>query len=98
MLFRSWSLEELARASAMSRTGFTLRFRQTVGVPPLTYLLAWRMNLAARALRQDTTPVAALARSVGYTSESAFSNAFKRVMGTSPRHYRDAAEPPARRA
>jgi AraC-like DNA-binding protein len=88
---RPWRLEELARAAAMSRTGFALRFRQAVGVPPLTYLLNWRMNLAAQALRRDTTPVAVLARSVGYTSESAFSNAFKRVMGTAPRHYRDAA-------
>jgi AraC-like DNA-binding protein len=85
---RPWRLEELAKAVAMSRTGFTLRFRQTVGVPPLTYLLNWRMNLAARALRQDATPVAVLAHSVGYSSESAFSNAFKRVMGVAPRHYR----------
>ena len=88
---RPWRLEELARAAAMSRTGFALRFRQVVGVPPLTYLLDWRMNLAARVLRQNGSPVAALARSVGYTSESSFSNAFKRVMGVSPRSYRDAA-------
>ena len=88
---RPWSLEELARASTMSRTSFAVRFRQAVGVPPLTYLLGWRMSLAARALRLDATPVAELARSVGYTSESAFSNAFKRVMGVAPRHYRDAA-------
>jgi AraC-like DNA-binding protein len=86
---RPWRLEDLARAVAMSRTGFALRFRQTVGVPPLTYLLNWRMSLAARALRQDATPVAVLARSVGYTSESAFSNAFKRVMGVAPRRYRE---------
>jgi AraC-like DNA-binding protein len=58
-------------------------------VPPLTYLLNWRMSLAARALRQDATPVAVLARSVGYTSESALSNAFKRVMGVAPRRYRE---------
>jgi AraC-like DNA-binding protein len=88
---RPWKLEDLARAAAMSRTGFALRFRQVVGVPPLTYLLSWRMSLAARTLRQDNAPVATLARSVGYTSESSFSNAFKRVMGVSPRGYRDAA-------
>lgn len=87
----SWRLEDLAHAAAMSRTGFAMRFRQVVGVPPLTYLLSWRMSLAARTLRQDNAPVAALARSVGYTSESSFSNAFKRVMGVSPRGYRDAA-------
>jgi AraC-like DNA-binding protein len=83
-----WRLEELAHAAALSRTAFAVRFRDTVGVPPLTYLLTWRMSLAARTLRQDATPVAVLAREVGYGSESAFSNAFKRAMGTSPRNYR----------
>ncbi len=83
-----WQLEELARAAAMSRTTFAVRFKEAAGVPPLTYLLNWRMSLAARALRQDTTPVAALGRSVGYTSESAFSNAFKRAVGVAPRRYR----------
>ncbi|MFF5483233.1 AraC family transcriptional regulator [Streptomyces sp. NPDC012935] len=86
-----WQLEDLARAAAMSRTTFAVRFKEAAGVPPLTYLLNWRMSLAARALRQDTAPVAALARSVGYTSESAFSNAFKRAMGVAPRRYREAA-------
>lgn len=85
---RPWQLEDLARAASLSRTAFAVRFRETVGVPPLTYLLTWRMNLAARALRHDATPVAVLAREVGYGSESAFSNAFKRAMGTSPRNYR----------
>jgi AraC-like DNA-binding protein len=49
------------------------------------------MNLAARALRQDAAPVGVLARSVGYTSESAFSNAFKRAVGVAPRRYREEA-------
>lgn len=86
-----WQLGELARAAAMSRTTFAVRFKEAAGVPPLTYLLDWRMSLAARALRQDTAPIAALARSVGYTSESAFSNAFKRSVGISPRRFREAA-------
>ncbi|MQY37612.1 RCS-specific HTH-type transcriptional activator RclR [Streptomyces sp. RB17] len=84
-----WQLEELARAAAMSRTTFAVRFRQAAGVPPLTYLQNWRMSLAARALRQDAVPVAELARSVGYSSESAFSNAFKRTVGVAPRRYRE---------
>lgn len=88
---RPRQLEELARAAAMSRTTFALRFREAAGVPPLTYLLDWRMGLAARALREEETPVAALARSVGYTSESAFSNAFKHTVGIAPRRYRHAA-------
>jgi len=88
---RPWQLEELARAAAMSRTTFALRFKEVAGVPPLTYLLNWRMSLAARALREEETPVSALAQSVGYSSESAFSNAFKRTVGVAPKRYRDAA-------
>lgn len=88
---RDWHLEDLAKASAMSRTTFAFHFKAIAGVAPLTYLTEWRMRLAARALREETTPVSTLARSLGYGSESAFSNAFKRVTGASPRHYRDAA-------
>ncbi|MFJ4081203.1 AraC family transcriptional regulator [Streptomyces iakyrus] len=86
-----WQLTELARAATMSRATFALRFKEAAGVPPLTYLLNWRMRLAARELRQREAPVAAIAAQVGYTSESAFSNAFKRTMGMSPRRYRDNA-------
>lgn len=88
---RPWQLGELARAAAMSRTTFAERFRTVAGVPPLTYLLDWRMSLARRALRDGETSVSDLAQKVGYTSESAFSNAFKRTTGIAPRRYRDAA-------
>ncbi|MER7848171.1 AraC family transcriptional regulator [Kitasatospora sp. NPDC096077] len=85
---RAWGLPELARAAAMSRTTFAERFRETAGVPPLTYLGRWRMLLAQRALRDGDTRVAALAEELGYGSESAFSTAFKRVVGESPLRYR----------
>ncbi|HEX4250459.1 MAG TPA: AraC family transcriptional regulator [Pseudonocardia sp.] len=95
---RPWQLEELARASAMSRTTFALHFRTVAGVPPLTYLQNWRMRIAERDLREKDTPLATLALSVGYTSESAFSNAFKRTVGIAPKRYRDAARDAAREA
>ncbi len=85
---RAWRLTELAQAAAMSRTTFALRFKQAAGVVPLTYLTAWRMRLAERALRKRDTLVATLAQSLGYTSESAFSIAFKCANGRSPTHYR----------
>ncbi|HQS46584.1 MAG TPA: AraC family transcriptional regulator [Xanthobacteraceae bacterium] len=88
---RPWHLEELARACAMSRASFAFHFRTVAGVAPLTYLTEWRMRLAERALRDEETPVSAIARSLGYTSESAFSNAFKRVTGQSPRTFRRGA-------
>jgi AraC-like DNA-binding protein len=85
---RAWHLEELASACAMSRTSFAFHFRTTAGVAPLTYLTEWRMHLAERALRDEKTPIASIARSLGYGSESAFSNAFKRIKGCSPTRYR----------
>jgi AraC-like DNA-binding protein len=95
---RSWQLEELAKAAAMSRTTFALHFKTVAGVAPLTYLTKWRMRLAERALREESTQVSVLARLLGYTSESAFSNAFKRVTGTAPRHYRSAVRATAQPA
>lgn len=74
----------------MSRTTFAVHFRTIAGTAPLAYLTEWRMRLAERTLREEATPVAAIARSLGYASESAFSNAFKRVTGSSPSAYRSA--------
>jgi AraC-like DNA-binding protein len=87
---RDWHLEDFAAACAMSRTTFAERFRATAGVSPLAYLAEWRIRLAEQALRADEDrPVASIARSVGYTSESAFSTAFRRVTGVSPKNYRN---------
>lgn len=85
---RSWTLGELAKASAMSRTTFALRFKTATGMAPLDYLRRWRMRLAERALCATGATVASVALSLGYNSESAFSHAFKRVVGASPARYR----------
>jgi AraC-like DNA-binding protein len=85
---RPWGLEELAQAAAMSRTSFAERFREVAGLPPLTYLSRWRMLLAQRALRDGDVRVSTLATDLGYGSESAFSTAFKRLVGESPLRYR----------
>lgn len=82
-----WRLEHLANAVAMSRTRFAEHFKNVAGEAPLTYLTRWRMRLAEYALRRGDTPVTELARQLGYSSESAFSHAFKRVVGVPPRRY-----------
>jgi AraC-like DNA-binding protein len=87
---KAWSLEDLARAAAMSRSTFAERFREAAGTPPLLYLITWRMLLAQKALRSPDTRVGALAFELGYSSESSFSNAFKRHHGVSPSAYRAA--------
>lgn len=85
---KAWRLEDLAHAATMSRTTFAERFRDVAGTPPQSYLLSWRMLLARRELRSGDTRVRPLALQLGYSSESAFSTAFKREVGESPLHYR----------
>jgi AraC-like DNA-binding protein len=82
-----WTLQELAQHAGMSRTTFALRFKDTVGASPMDYLAQWRMLRAGDRLVNSSDPVSVIARSLGYESESAFSTAFKRVMGCSPRQY-----------
>jgi AraC-like DNA-binding protein len=84
---RDWRLDDMARLAAMSRTVFAEHFRKVSGSAPLTYLTEWRMRLACQALQRGSVPVATLARDLGYGSESAFSHAFKRVVGVSPARY-----------
>ncbi|MGO4351529.1 AraC family transcriptional regulator [Rhizobium sp. RAF36] len=92
---RRWTLEVLAKEAGMSRTAFALHFKALVGWPPLDYLLRWRMRLAARALLSpERNRLSDIALSVGYESESAFSAAFKRAMGCSPKHYQGRAKQP----
>ena len=84
---RRWTLETLAERAGMSRSTFALKFKETVGKAPMDYLTRWRMLVAGDRLTHSGDPVAVIALSLGYESESAFSTAFKRVMGCSPRQY-----------
>ncbi|MFF7342931.1 helix-turn-helix domain-containing protein [Streptomyces antimycoticus] len=81
-------MAELACAAAVSRPALAARFKATVGRGPLDYLTRWRIELAARQLREGGGKLAATAHTVGYGSESALSVAFKRVVGVSPGGYR----------
>ncbi|MFC5824640.1 AraC family transcriptional regulator [Nonomuraea insulae] len=85
---RPWTVEELGTRGGLSRTAFARRFTALVGRPPLTYLTWWRMITAQRLLRDSEAPLSVVARQVGYASEFAFANAFKREYGIAPGKYR----------
>jgi AraC-like DNA-binding protein len=87
---RPWTVATLAAEAGLSRAPFARRFTALVGQPPLNYLTWWRMTLAARLLRESDAPLNAVAGRVGYGSEFAFANAFKRRYGTAPGRYRRA--------
>ena len=84
---QSWTVEALARESALSRSAFFTRFTRAVGVPPMEYLVAWRMALAKDLLRRSDHALAEIAERVGYGSASAFSTAFSRHVGQPPARY-----------
>lgn len=82
----SWTVAELAREAAMSRSAFFARFSRLVGVAPMEYLLGWRIALA-KCLLRDGMAVGDVAARVGYGSASAFSVAFTRNVGHPPAHF-----------
>lgn len=86
-IHRPWTVAQLAKESALSRSAFFERFSRTVGVTPMEYLLAWRMALAKKMLRDKAHGIAEIAERVGYGSASAFSVAFARHVGKPPAKY-----------
>ena len=84
---RRWTIAELAKKTALSRSAFFDRFAGTVGVAPMEYLLAWRMALAKGLLRRQDLGIEQVAERVGYGSASAFSTAFSRHVGEPPSRY-----------
>ncbi|AMH42881.1 MULTISPECIES: AraC family transcriptional regulator [Burkholderiaceae] len=84
---RAWTVAELAKEAALSRSTFFERFNRAVGVAPMEYLLTWRMALAKDLLRRSEGRVAEIAQRVGYSSASTFSVAFTRHVGRPPSQY-----------
>ncbi|SRR5579871_239332 len=85
---RDWSVDSLADHVAMSRSAFAARFAALTGETPMHYVTRCRMELAAMWLQHGKVTLADLAERLGYESEPAFSRAFKRMIGVSPRSIR----------
>ncbi len=85
---RDWQVATLAKAIGMSRSAFAARFTELLGKPVMAYLTELRLQLALHELRHGPEAVASLATRYGYQSEAAFSRAFRRAFGTTPRSVR----------
>jgi AraC-like DNA-binding protein len=90
---QGWTVEQLARLCSLSRSAFAARFAARTGQPPATYLAHVRLDAATDLLRHTSLPVAQIAEKVSYTSEAAFSRAFKNRYGTPPARWRQLARP-----
>ncbi|PTQ89153.1 AraC family transcriptional regulator [Agitococcus lubricus] len=85
---RAWTVVELAGLACLSRSAFAERFTTMLGQPPLAYLTQHRLRQAARHLALQDLSIGRISEKVGYASETAFSQAFKRQYGISPSQYR----------
>lgn len=81
---RTWTVDDLARDSGVSRSALAGRFTQLIGESPMRYLTNWRIHLAKQLLREGHHSMAEVAERVGYESEYAFNRAFKRQVGKPP--------------
>ncbi len=84
---RDWTVAELARRCNVSRSTFASQFRKLVGVSPIDYLSRWRMSLARDELIYGTKSIGEIALAIGFQSSSAFSTAFTKATGRSPRQF-----------
>jgi AraC-like DNA-binding protein len=84
---RAWTVNQLAKTAALSRSAFFDRFTRTVGLTPMDYLLAWRMAVAKNLLRRQELGLSEVAERVGYGSASTFSTAFSRHVGQPPSRF-----------
>jgi AraC-like DNA-binding protein len=82
-----WTVDELAKLCAVSRSTFAIKFRSIVGTAPIEYLLRWRMALAKDDLSRGTRSVSEIAFAIGFQSSSAFTTAFTREVGCSPTRF-----------
>eukprot|EP00903_Cladosiphon_okamuranus_P001815 g1813.t1 len=80
----AWTLEKLATTAGMSRTQFAVTFKDLVGITPMGYLSNWRLDIA-RAELEAGRQVKAVATLCGFASPAAFSRAFSRRFGHSPK-------------
>jgi AraC-like DNA-binding protein len=84
----AWTVAELAKKAGASRSAFSPRFGEVMGIPPMAYVTRWRIRLATNLLEESEETVASIAAKVGYESESAFNRAFKKEMGVPPAAWR----------
>ena len=92
-LNEDWTADTLAREVNLSRSAFADHFTALIGVPPMRYLLNWRMQVATQKLRKTRRTIAEIAFEVGYQSEAAFTRAFRREFGLPPATWRKRTRP-----
>lgn len=80
----NWTVASMAAVADLSRSVFAERFTRLLGTAPLAYVTALRMRLARQWIDEKNWSIDTVAWALGYSSQAAFSRAFKRTTGTTP--------------
>ncbi|WP_085509197.1 helix-turn-helix domain-containing protein [Thalassobacillus devorans] len=91
-LYDSLSLSDLAAQAGYSRYHFTRIFKQRVGVPPLYYLSALRLQKAKDLLIETDFPIREIGMEIGQQSLGTFTTRFTERVGVTPAHFRHSAK------
>jgi AraC family transcriptional regulator len=88
----SVSLKEVARECGLSVSYFSRAFRRSVGVPPHSWLLQHRIEVAKEKLRDRQLSVSQVALACGFADQSHLTRVFSRMLGLSPAAWRRAVD------
>jgi transcriptional regulator GlxA family with amidase domain len=88
-LQKKLSVEDLSHRMAMSVRNFERVFTREVGTTPLHYVLQARVEAARRQLERSGKNLKQVASDAGFGNADAMRRAFVRILGTTPRRYRD---------
>lgn len=91
--FEPLTVDDLARASRLSKAHFSREFRRTFGESPYSYLRSRRLERACALLRTTDRSIADICVAVGLESVGSFTTAFTRTYGMSPTEYRSQYPP-----
>lgn len=87
-IHRQISLAELADTVNLSQFHFSRKFKNAVGVSPLSYLANRRVEMAKKMIHSSSEKLSQVAYSCGFASQSHLTTVFKTVTGTTPAAYR----------
>ena len=82
------SLKDLAQVAQISPTYFLRLFKQSIGTTPHRYVTQRRVNLGKSLLKQRELPIVEIAMMCGFASQSSFTKTFRRLVGITPKTYR----------
>nr|Q51872.1 RecName: Full=Probable transcriptional regulator LumQ [Photobacterium leiognathi]AAA87846.1 LumQ [Photobacterium leiognathi subsp. mandapamensis] len=81
------SVAELSSVAFLAQSQFYALFKSQMGITPHQYVLRKRLDLAKQLIAERQKPLSQVAQLCGFSSQSSFSQAFRRLYGMSPTRY-----------